>query len=1154
MNPLDRLTGYLAGVERRLRWLALSRGAAITAVAALGFTITAVLVANNFAFAPPSVLASRLGLFLGIGFALALGLIVPLVRINRRRAARAAEQRFPEFEERLLTLTERMRDNPADPFLPLIASDSLRVAERAEPDRIAAGSRMAAFGGAAACSLAVLVWLGTSGPGFLGYGTSLLWGGIPKEGVKPFYDVVVEPGNRTIRKRADQIVSAKLVGFRSERVRVLAKFASSSKWEQAEMQPQSGGSGWQFLFAGVPESFEYYVEAGGVRSKSYRLNAVDLPGVKRIRVTYRYPAWSGMKDAVEDPGGDLRAVEGTRAEVSVETDRPLAAGALLLDDGRKLPLRAEGKRYVATVPIEKDGLYHIASAEQGEDVRLTEDYFIEAQKDRPPSVRIARPGRDARVSPIEEVTVAVEGKDDFGLRELTLHYSVNAGPEQKRSMLKDGSTTLYLEDYKLAPGDIVSMYATARDARATARTDIFFLEAQPFEREYTQSQQAGGGGGGGGEQGEDGKISQRQKEIIAATWNQIKDADKTAAGENATFLSGVQSKLRDQARSLVNRMRSRQLAGANDSFKSFVTDMDKAIEAMGPATERLKGREFQRALEPEQKALQHLLRAEATFRNIQVAFGNRGGGGGGGGMGRDLEGLFDLELDTEKNQYETGQQSASASDQRQREIDEALQKLEQLARRQQELAEQQRRNQQQVSQQRWQQEMLRREAERLRQQIEQLARNNSQSGQQGQSGQQSQSGQQGQSGQQSRSGQGQGGGAQSEQLRRAIEQVDQATRQMRQAAGSQSAGTPQSEADARRAAERLKEARDLLSGMRRQEAGQQMNDLVEQAEKLAGEQRNFGNKMRQAFGSQGLLDPNAGRTSPNRQQAEQLAEEKQRMTQEVRKLEAEMQRSARAMAGTQREAAGKLREALGNLQQEEVASRMKWSADAIRRGLGAYAVMREALTTQALEQLRDNLREARGALREGQQGAQPGGNGNRDLERALAETENLRRQLEQMRQQPGARGQGPGAGGEREQRGQQGGGDRGGGYSAMNRGDWQPAPGGRAEDMERAYQQGVRDLGRLQEMLAGQPELARDVEGLMREMQRLDPKRFPGNPELLSRMHSQVLAEVEQMELRLRRMLDGEQGGNVRSSAGQPPPPEYADAVAEYFRRLSKDK
>ena len=46
-----------------------------------------------------------------------------------------------------------------------------------------------------------LIWLG-SGPGFLGYGTSLLWAGLPKGGTKPFYAIPVNPGNRTVRKRA----------------------------------------------------------------------------------------------------------------------------------------------------------------------------------------------------------------------------------------------------------------------------------------------------------------------------------------------------------------------------------------------------------------------------------------------------------------------------------------------------------------------------------------------------------------------------------------------------------------------------------------------------------------------------------------------------------------------------------------------------------------------------------------------------------------------------------------------------------------------------------------------------------------------------------------------------------------------------------------
>ena len=687
MNPLNRLSEYLGAIERRLRWLTLSRGAAATAGAALVLTVVAVLAANYFAFSNPSVLGARVFLFLGLAFALAAALIVPVIRLNRRRAARTAEHQCPQFEERLLTFSERVEQNPSDPFLELLAADTLSVAEHAEPKEIARTAWIFSFSSAAAAAALLLLWLGVSGPGFLGYGASLLWGGVPKGGVKPYYDIQVEPGNRTVRKRSDQAISARLVGFTSAKVRFFAKYASGSQWEQAEMGTEPGGSAYQFLIAGVPESLEYYVEAGGVRSSSYKLNVIDLPSVKKIRVTYRYPAWTGMKDRVEDPGGDLRAVEGTTAEVAVQTDKPLSTGAILLDDGSKLALRQSGaNELVASVPIRKDGLYHVAAVESGEDVRLSEDYFIEAQKERPPEVKIARPGRDFKATPIEEVSVQVEARDDFGLKDVSLHYSVNGGAEKTVSMLpardarnSSGTTVIALEDFKVEPGDIVSLYATAKDGRATSNTDIFFIEAQPFERNYSQSQDDGGGGGGG-EGGQQSEISQRQKEIITATWNQLKGSGaKGSDAENAAFLSSVQSKLRDQAKSLSERMKARSIQGAGDSFKSFVTDMDKAVESMGPASDKLKGAKWQDALAPEQKALQYLLRAEATFRDIQVAFGGRGGRGGGGGGGgngatRDLEGLFDLELDTEKNQYESGRMTQSA-DQRQRAIDDALQKL-----------------------------------------------------------------------------------------------------------------------------------------------------------------------------------------------------------------------------------------------------------------------------------------------------------------------------------------------------------------------------------------------------------------------------------------------------------------------------------------------
>src|SRR5262249_54158122 len=162
----------------------------------------------------------------------------------------------------------------------------------------------------------------------------------------------------------------------------------------------------------------YYVEAGGVRSKTYKLTVVDLPSVKNITTTYHYPAWTGMKDFVENPGGDLRAVEGTTADLEIKTDKPLPNGGLLLDDGSNLPLPSgPNGTLLAKVPIQKDGQFHIAALDNGEDVRLTEDYFIEAQKDRPPEVKLTRPGRDFRASPIEEVTVTAEATDDFGLKD-----------------------------------------------------------------------------------------------------------------------------------------------------------------------------------------------------------------------------------------------------------------------------------------------------------------------------------------------------------------------------------------------------------------------------------------------------------------------------------------------------------------------------------------------------------------------------------------------------------------------------------------------------------------------------------------------------------------------------------------------------------------
>src|SRR5262245_56698940 len=160
---------------------------------------------------------------------------MPLLRLNRRRAARHAESAVPDFNDRLLTFAERQQH--ADPFLELLAADTMQVASSTDASEMVRSRTIAGALSAATLGAGVLIWLILAGPGFWGHGASLLWAGTTRPGMpSAFYEVLVEPGNRSVRRNSDQVVTAQLIGFSTDRVSLFAKFAGTSKWEHVVMQ------------------------------------------------------------------------------------------------------------------------------------------------------------------------------------------------------------------------------------------------------------------------------------------------------------------------------------------------------------------------------------------------------------------------------------------------------------------------------------------------------------------------------------------------------------------------------------------------------------------------------------------------------------------------------------------------------------------------------------------------------------------------------------------------------------------------------------------------------------------------------------------------------------------------------------------------------
>jgi hypothetical protein len=1059
-----------------------------------------------------------------------------------------------------------------------------------------------------------------TGPGFIGYGAALLWTGEHKN-ASPLYSLRVVPGNVTVRRNNNQLISARIEGFHPSNVQIFAHYRSAKAWESVSMQAQPDlgeAANYQFVFTGLPENVDYYVKAGPLISPPYHVRVVDLPSIKKVHVTYQYPRWTGMHSVTQEQGGDLRAIEGTDAHIQIETDKPLTDGTLTLDENRTIPLSSAGpNRYTGTIHMKNDGSYHLSARDQGQPVRLSEDYFIATDKAEPPQVSIIRPSGDYRASPIEEVTIRVQATAQFGLRNLHLHYSVNAGPDHDISILKsqgiknaEASQTVQLEDYKLVPGDLVSIYATAQDGHAEARTDMSFVQVDPFQREFSQSQQSPSGGGGGRGQSSQNDMSKRQKELIAATWKQRNDKSSTAKESDsaAQFLADAQHKLRDQVTALSSRMNRRELPEANDELTAFDRDMQQAASFMTPSANRLKERQWKEALSLEQRALQALLHAEATFRQIQVAFGQQAGDGAGSSSAkRNLDSLFDLELDTKKNQYETAQNTSSV-DKQQKDIDDVLAKLDALAKRQDDMSKQQK-NSQQTFQERWQQEMLRRETEQLQRDMEQLARN----GQQKSSGEQNQQGTSASSSSGSQKQQNSSSNNPSASSQNSVrdQRIQQALSRLREAgeAMKRNSEPQQGSVAARRASDQLEQAKNLLGAHQQQPASGRLGSLSQEADRIRRKESAQSRRIDQLASPEGV-DSNKRQQSMQQrvQERDRLVEDRQQLSNDLTKLQQKLRESARIMAPIQPEAAEKLRYAITGMEESDVNNHLQRSSDRLRRGINPNADGIESEITQELQKLSQQLHEAQRSARRGQ----PNDIMASTSDSRRATLDQLRKVRERLESFPGLKNQNARLKSEAEAKnttgvrnlpqattangsqqpptsdkesrssqpnvsaqllsapsGQHGAGsgrspnssganasgaagERNTGIGTYASGLLGNAPSptyGDAPTPEQVYRDQLQGLDRLGRMVHGDSDLSRQVSDLKRRVQQLDPQSFHGNRELLEQLNREILSSIDRIEIDL--INEGSEA-EARSGRSSVIPSGYQDSVADYYRRLSK--
>jgi hypothetical protein len=1180
-------------VRRRWRLRVALGGVAVLVLAALAALVVGAYAMEQARFTPASVLAARGLVALAVAAAGWRYLARPALRpVPDARVALYLEEREPSFGAALLSAVE-VRGAAGAPASPAIArrlvADAAALARAVDfgrrVERAPLRRGAAAALGASLCAAALLM----IGPAFVRSGArAVFWpfGHETAAAATPAARVTVRPGDAQVPRGGDLSVHAALEHVSADEVVVLLRRGAAAEWERVPMTPGAGGASagaYTTRLLDLDSAAQYRVEAGEVRSPAYTIRVVDRPFARRVALEYRFPAYTGLAAQRVDDGGDVAAVRGTAVVVRVTPSAPARAGRLVVGGGVSVPLvPGDSGTLVGTLRVDRPGSYHVELAgADGVPATASLDYVIDVLPDRPPTVTVAEPGRDVRVTRLEEVFTSVEAEDDYGVARVDLVYTVNGGPEQTVALHAAGARrtpevsaghTFFLEELPLRPGDVVSYYARARDNDAVggahaASTDIYFLTVRPFGQTYRQAEQQGGGGQGGEESPN--ALSERQRQIVAATHKLVRDSAATPERqrrEDLTTLALGQSRLRDQVNQLAQRVQQRGALSGDTSVRAIAEALPLAAAEMRSAEEQLGRRRPADALPAEQRALQQLQRAEAAFREVQVSVGGSSSpGGGGGATPEELADLFGLDADRLRNQYEAVQRGGAERQAASAEVDRTLERLRELAQRQQRESERARREDEAMRQALGAQagggggggdaqRQLAQETEQLARQLERLAREAPSPAEQ-QGAQQS------------------------------ARQLQAAADEMRRAAAGTSEAAAAAAATARA---RLEAARQRLAAGREAEGERGVAEARRRAAALAAEQRRVG-------GDAERLARGEGRGGAAERQ---LDERKAALDSGVGALEADLDRLAREMRRAQPEAARRMQGAADAIREGQLRERLRFSREVARRGSPEYARNLEQQIAAALDDVRQRVDSAATAVR-----APAGRAGSQAVDRAreLARgVESMGERMQQRREaarggqagaQPGGQGQTGASGQPGARPGQQGGGQggRAGGQGAAVAqggapqagtpgggspgGQSSPGAGGRSSGGSGAGGGSARpgalspndvrqfaremaarraDAEALRQGLARQGLATGELQALIGRMRALESQRVYDDPEEAARLQAAVADGLKAFEFALRRRLDGASPDHVRLGAGDDVPAGFRALVEEYYRALAR--
>ncbi len=448
---------------------------------------------------------------------------------------------------------------------------------------------------------------------------------------------------------------------------------SGSHYRQ-NMHPQDGRRH-AFTLYDLNESLRFRVITPSMKSSWQELGVYTPPAAEAVQITTLPLPYTQHPVQTFDDFEDFTLTEGESFQLQLVLPQGVSAQL----QGNEVEIKAIDS--LVCIRPQKSTRFQVILDDSAGHQAQCQPFTVNIEPDLPPALELREPSQDSTIKPGDSLLLHIVAKDDFGLSELALQFSVSGGARQKLLLARPADQfekelehrdLWILDDLDLKDGDLLSCMVIASDNREpnpqSARSDLFFVTVRP-DANMLESE---GDSPGEQKKADISDLLAESKRLLRLTWDTLSEqqslSDKELERRHFELLRDVKE-LEIEVRRRFNKLQEESMGMLAEPIPSLFQQSSQFLNAAAALLERSL---LEESLQAQELSLSALTRLEnELLKNAMKSKGQQGDG-------EEQEPSEEQERQQEQSQQEQAKKSLEA-------MKESLAELESLLRRQQQL-------------------------------------------------------------------------------------------------------------------------------------------------------------------------------------------------------------------------------------------------------------------------------------------------------------------------------------------------------------------------------------------------------------------------------------------------------------------------------------